>query len=303
MAQPGTASRGFGGRLLSVVESTPGTTPSNPAMIKFSDFVQSVSISLDPALTEWRDIGDYDATAFVAGLPAYGLKVSYLLHIDRKTQVDDAINRQSDNSVKSQTVEVSVNRDDVTVGYFRLLGAKAEEVSVRGEVGQPTMVEITYKGLNMTRATAEPSVGSGSRETAALGALSVFSTSSITRGGSAVAYITRSAEFRVSHSLTPHGTDNQVNPKAIFEGVRQVTGRADITIDDGGVTIADAVMALTGATVLFNCGSTGAPKFTINNAVWENLDLSLGVNEGVVMAGVPFRARSSGSGAITTGTV
>ena len=303
MAQPGTASRGFGGRILSVVETTPGTTPTNPALIKFSDHVQSVSISLDPALTEWRDIGDYDAASFVKGLPVYGVKVSYLLHIDRKVQHDDAIERQSDNSLKSQTIEVSMNRDDSTVGYFTLTGCKAEDIVVGGEVGQPTMVEITYKALAVARVTAEPSVGSGSRETDALGALSTFATGSITRGGSALAYVTRRAEFRVSHSLTVHGTDGQVNPKVIFEGPRQVTGSADITIDDGGVTLADAVLDLTGASVVFNLGPSTAPKVTINNAVWERLELPLGVSEGVVLTNVPFRARSSGSGAITMGAV
>lgn len=303
MAQPGTASRGFGGRVLSVVETTPGTTPTNPALIKFSDHIQSVSLSLDPQFKEWRDIGDYDAASFVAGLPMYGLKVSYLLHTNRKTQADDAMNRQADNTCKSQTIEISVNRDDATVGYFRLLGAKAEDCQVKGTVGDAILVEVTYKALSATRATVEPSIGTGSRETAALGALCTFATSSITRGGSALGYITRSAEFRVSHALQVLGTDNQVDPKAIFEGERQVTGKADISLDDGGVALADAVMAGTGATVIFNCGGAGAPKFTLNNVIWENLNIDLAPDQGVVLPSVPFRARSSGSGALTTGTV
>lgn len=303
MAQPGTASRGFGGRILSVVETTPGTTPTNPAFIKFSDYVQSVQVSMDPAFKEWRDIGDYDAATFVAGLPSYGVKVSYLLHSNRKTQLDDAINRQSDNTLKSHTIEVSVARDDTNVGYYTLKGCKAESAKPVGTVGDAVVVEITYKALSLTRASAEPSIGTGSRETAALGALCTFSTSRVLRGGSNLAYITRSAEFTVSHSLTVHGTDNQTDPKAIFEGDRQVTGRADITLDDGGVALADAVMAGTAASVEFRFGSTGAPQYTLNNVIWENLDIDLSVGEGVVMSGVPFRARSSGSGAITTGTV
>ena len=297
MAQPGTASRGF----LSVVETVPGTTPANPALIKFSDFVQSVSVSLDPANQEYRDIGDFDAAALVAGLPVYGVKVSYLLHVNRKTQLDDAIDRQSDNSLKSLTLEVALNRDDATVGYFTFTGCKPEDVQVKVEVGKPTMVEVTYKALANSRATAEPSVGSGSRETAALGSLSVMSATTITRGGSALGYITRAAEFRVSHALRIEGTDGQVNPKAIFEGIRQVTGKADISLDDGGVALADAVMAGTAASVVFNLGAAGAPKFTLANVQYENVEIALGASDGVVITGVPFRAR--GSGAITTGTV
>lgn len=301
MAQPGTASRGFGGRLLSVVEVTEGTTPADPVYIKFSDYVQSVSISLDPQLEEWRDIGDYDAASFVAGLPAYGLRVSFLLHTLRKTQLDAAVNRNANNSVASHSIEVSVNRDGTTVGYYTVKGAKADEVTVKGEVGKPTIVEVTYKALSIARATVEPTIGVGSRETAALSALSVFSASSITRDGSALGFITRSAEFRVSHSLEAHGTDNQTNPKAIFEGIRQVTGRADVTLDDGGVALADAVMALTGAAVVFNLGAAGAPKFTLVNVVWENLEIPLGATDGVIIQGVPFRAR--GQATITAGTV
>jgi hypothetical protein len=301
MAQPGTASRGFGGRILSVVESTPGTTPSNPALIKFSDFVQSVSLSLDPAFTEWRDIGDYDPSQLVAGLPIYGVKVVYALHVNRKTQADDAMNRQADNSVKSQTIEVAVNLDGTTVGYFTLTGCKAEQATVKTEPGKPAIVELSYKALAVARATSAPSIGSGSRESAALGALSVFSASTITRGGSSLGYITRSAEFMVSHALRVDGTDGQVNPKAIFEGQRQVTGKADITLDDGGVALGDAVMAGTAASVVFSLGAAGAPKFTLANVQWDKFDLPLNVSDGVIMAGVPFRA--VGPTAITTGTV
>jgi hypothetical protein len=301
MAQPGTVSRGFGGRILSIVEATPGTTPTNPAFIKFSDHVQSVSMSFDPQLKEWRDIGDFDVATIVKGLPMYGVRISYLLHTNRKTQLDDAINRQADNSVKSQTIEVSVNRDDTTVGYYRLLGCKAEEANVKFAVGEPVTVEITYKALSATRTTSEPSIGDGSRETAALGALCHASTSAITRGGSALAYITRSAEFKVSHALEAFGTDNQTDPKAILEGIRQVTGTADITVDDGGVTLADAVLAGTAATVIFALGGAGAPKFTLANVQWSNLEIPLSAEQGFVLTGVPFIAR--GSAAITTGTV
>jgi hypothetical protein len=306
MAQPGSPSRGFGGRILSVVEATPGTTPTDPALIKFSDYVQSVSLSLDPQLQKYRDIGDYDVATFVAGLPVYGLKVVYLLHVNRKTQVDDAAIRQADNSLKSQTIEVAVNLDGATPGFFVFKGAQADDVQVKEEVGKPTMVEVTYKALACTRqaSTSPITLGSGSRETAALGSLSVGSASSITRGGSAVGYITRAAEFRVSNALQVIGTDNQTDPKAIFAGGREVTGKMDITIDDGGVAIADAALALTGATVVFNLGAASAPKYTLYNCVWENLELPMGVQEGVIIQGVPFTARKDASNpAIAAGTV
>lgn len=304
MAQPGTASRGFGGRILSVVETTPGTTPTNPALIKYSDHVQSVSVSLDPALSEWRDIGDYDAVSFVAGLPIYGVKVSYLLHTTRKTQLDDAVNRQADNSVKSHTIEVAVNLDDTSIGYLVLQGAKADKATCKVEVGKPVMVEITYKALHYS--TSQVTIGSGSRESATLGGLAVMSASAITRGGSSLAYITRSAEFSVSHGLKPEGTDGQTDPKAIFEGIRQVTGTADITLDDGAATIAAAVTGLTGASVVFSLGTTGAPKYTLANVVWDKLDVGINEKDGAIFANVPFRARGAAGSpgtAITTGTV
>jgi len=298
MAQPGTVSRGFGGRVLSVVEVTPGTTPTNPALIKFSDHVQSVSMSFDPQLKEWRDIGDFDVASIVKGLPMYGVRISYMLHSGRKTQLDDAINRQADNSVKSQTIEVSLNRDGSTVGYYTFLGCKAEDATTRGGVGEPVTVDITYKALSVTRATSEPSVGSGSRETASLGALCHGSTSSITRGGSALAYVTRTWEFKVSHALEALGTDNQTDPKVILEGIRQVTGTVDITVDDGGVTLTDAVLAGTAAEVIFALGGAGAPKFTLSNVQWSNLEIPLSAEQGFVLTGVPFIAT-----AIATGTV
>lgn len=295
------ASRGFGGRALWVLETTEGTTPTNPVYKKFSDHVQSVALSFDPNLEEWRDIGDYDAASLESGLPVQGVKISFLLHTNRKDPVDDAVARQANNSVKSYSIEVGVDIDGAAPGFFTLLGSKASDVTVKCEVGKPTMVEITYSSLSSSRVTSAPSVGTGSRESAALGALTRFKTSTIRRGGSAVAYITRSAEFKVSHKFDIQGTDGQTQPKAIFEGGREVTGKMDISIDDGGVALSDAVMNGTAASVEFNLGSTGAPKFTLANVQWENLEIPLDAERGVIITGVPFRAK--GSAAITAGTV
>lgn len=290
--------RGFGGRALSVVETTPGTTPANPTFIKFSDYVQSVELSVDPKHETYMDIGSYDPGTFVQGLAEYGVKVTYLLHTNRKTQLDDAISRQADNTLKSHTIEVSVGLDDAAPGYFTATGAKAESTTVKFEVGKPIEVSTTYKALAVTAASSAPSVGSGSRETAALGALCVGATSSVLRGGAAVAYVTRSAEFTVSHSLTVEGTDAQAGPKVIFEGKRESKGSADITVDDGGVALANAVKNGTEATMSFRFGTTGAPQYDFASARFDNFTLPLNASEGFVKRAMPWTALTATPGTV-----
>lgn len=288
-----SASRGFGGRVLYVEETTPGTTPTDPDYKKLSDHVESCTVSLDPATKEYRDIGSYDVASFILGLPAYGLRVGYKLHTDRFDVVDGGVDRQADNSLKSYSFEVAVNLDGTTQSYYTFKGGKVESTSLRGSVGEAVMVEHTIKALSVSIVTSEPSVGTGSRETSALGALSVYSGSTITRGGSAVAYITRAFELSVSHSLSVEGTDNQTDPKEIFEGARQVSGRCDITIDDGGKTLADTVLAGTEAAMTFAFGSTGALEVGLTGVRWQNLDIPLDTQEGCIKQNVPFRAKTA----------
>lgn len=292
------ATRGFGGRLLWVNETTEGTTPTDPVYKKVSDHVQSVELSMDPKNEVYHDIGSYDPASFVAGLPEYGLKFTYLLHTNRKDTLDEAINRQANNTLKSKSFEVSAGLDDSTVGYYTVKGAKPDSVTTKFEVGKPVEVTETYKALSVTRATSAPSIGTGSRESAALGALCVGATSSIERGGADVALITRMAEFTVSHSLTIEGTDNQTNPKAIFEGKRECKGSCDISVDDGGVALADAVMNGTEASVVFKFGSTGAPQYTFTTTRWDNFVLPLNAGEAYIKRACPWTALSA-----TTGTV
>lgn len=290
--------RGFGGRALWVDEATEGTTPTNPAFKKFSEHVSSVEVSMDPKHELYYDIGSYDPASFVQGLPEYGLKVTYLLHTDRKNTMDDAINRQSNNTLKSKTIEVSAGLDDATAGYYTVTGAKPDSVSVKFEVGKPIEVTETYKALGIARSTSAPSIGTGSRESAALGALCVGATSAILRGGSAVAYITRAAEFTVSHGLFVEGTDGQAAPKAIFEGRREMKGSVDITLDDGGVAIANTVMAGTEATMSYRFGASGAPKVDFTAVRFDNFAIPLDASEGLVKRGMTWTAKGA-----TTGTV
>lgn len=290
--------RGFGGRILSVVESTEGTTPTNPAYIKYSDHVSAVELSIDPKNEAYMDIGSYDVASFIAGLPEYGLKVTYLLHSNRKTQLDDAIVRQSNNTLKSQSIEVSVGLDDAAPGYYTVKGAKADSAMVKFEVGKPIEVTLTYKALDVTPASVAPSIGTGSRESASLGALCVASTSAILRDGAAIAYITRSADFTVSNGLTAEGTDNQSGPKVLFEGKREVKGNADTTTDDGGVALAQAVKDGTEATFSFRFGTTGAPQYDLTGARWDNFVLPLNAGEGYVKRAVPFTAKAATAGTV-----
>lgn len=298
MAQPGSVTRGFGGRVLIVNEVTEGVFPTNPALQKLSDHVQSVAYSLDPDAQEYRDIGDFDVATFIPGLPSYGLKVTYLLHTDRKSYVDSAMNRLANNGLQSHSIEVAVGLDGANVGYFLFRGAKAESAEVKGEVGKATLVEVSYRCLAVDITSTAPAIGTGSRESAALGAVCRFATSTILRGGTPLGFITRGASLKVTHKLEVEGTDGQAGPKVITEGARSVTGSVDISHDDGGVALATSVLALTESNIVFNCGATGAPSFTATAAIFKNLEGEANTTDGILKKAIPFTAKK-----VITGTV
>lgn len=292
------ATRHFSGRILSVVETTEGTTPTDPDYIKFSDHVSEVSLGMGANFEEYRDIGSYDVASFLEGLSEYHLKVTYLLHTDRADQLNAAIDRLANNDLESHSIEVSVDRDGATPGFFTFAGAKAESVDVTLQVGKAVEVTISYLALSGARASAEPSVGTGSRETAALSTVAHFKTSTITRGGSDVAFITRGAKLNVAHELTPEGDDNSAEPAFISVGNRKVSGTVDMSIDDGGSALADTAMDGTAADIVFDMGTTGAPSLTASNAHWKDFEITLGTRGGILTRDVPFDAES-----VTTGTV
>lgn len=298
MAQPGNVTRGFGGRVLYVNETAEGTFPTNPSLQKFSDHVQSVSYSMDPDAQEYRDIGSFDPSLFIEGLPAYGVKVTFLLHTDRAEPATQAMNRLANSGLQSHSIEVAVGLDGANPGYFLFTGAKAESASIKGEVGKALLVEISYRCLGMTPTTAPPAIGTGSRESTALGTVCRLATGTIMRAGSPLAFLTRSIELKVAHKLTVDGTDGQVGPKFIGEGQRSTTGTVDISHDDGGVTLATNIAALQEADIVLNCGPTGAPMFTATLAHFDTFEGEANVSDGFVRKQVPFTARG-----VTTGTV
>jgi hypothetical protein len=305
MAQPGSASRGFSGRILYVQEATPGTEPTNPAYVKFSDFVQSVELSMDPKDTEYRDIGSYDVQQIVQGVLEYGLKVTYLLHINRATQLNDAVARLADTTVQSSTIEVSLNQVGTTPSYFTFSGCKPETAEVKCDVGKAVEVTITYKALSCTTSNTAPAIGTGSRETAALGSLSTFAASTITRGGSQVGFITRSAKFTITNKLTIEGTDGQQGPKFLFEGGRDAKGSVDISVDDGGKALWDLIVNGTEAAILFQMGATssGAPTYTFSNARFEKANVQVKAGDAYIKTSQAWVNRGSGGASgITIGT-
>jgi len=288
--------KGFQGRILLVKETTFGTEPTNPAYKRFSDYVQSVSLSGNPRLVQLRDIGGYDVKEFAKAVKEFGLTVEFF--VQRDTEIKDMVVRGTDNSLPSWSIELVPDLNQTTKTYYVLTGCKPNsvELSVEGPDGVLTAsVEFIVKNVTTSQSTTERNIGTGSRESAIGTAVFNFVGGKVERpSGTAFAYITRSFSATIDNGLSAMPDYQAADViKAILEGPRKITGTASVALEDGGKTQWDNVMAAQAADIVLYFGTvTGNPKWTFSGAVFDSLEFELSADSGEIFIDRPFTAKS-----------
>lgn len=286
-----------------VEETTPGTTPSNPAFLLFSKVTENVKFFLDKDLQKAQDLDNYEPEEFFSGKNVYGIEVSFLLYkVDRFL---DFWERQSDGTPRSYTVEIIPDSDAASPEYIRATGWRAKDATLEGEAGGAYKCSVVFEaGTIDNPTTTDPGVGStGSREakSAITAALKKFSGGVIQKGGADWATVVSNLEVTCSH-----GTEGNLDtgsedpePAAAQYGNRSIEGSADITYDDPFSGDWTETKDLSTSDIVIPFGtSTGDPKLTLQTCAFPKLEAELNNEGGLVEGGRPFHAKSFAEGSV-----
>jgi len=287
-----------------VEETTPGTTPTNPALLLFSPEVQNIKWGLDRNQKESRDVGSIDVHEYYALQNAYKVEVEF--HAYDWDRLWDFFTRETDGTVRPYTLEIIPNKSAGAgnVVYFRGRGWKPNSVNLKGDVDNAYMLTISFEGgLWAAPVTTDPGIGTGSREDATAFSgqtIALFSDGAITLDGAAWAVLLGSLDLTVEHGVKVHRNTGNKDPKVdvSVSGPRTIKGSCDISMDAGFKTQWDKVVAGASHEIIIPFGIAGSPKLTLGGVYFPSIDAEVAVDTDLLMGGQPFTATT-----LTPGTV
>jgi len=293
-----TVGRNFDGSIEYIVESSYGDGPGvDPTMLAVSDFVTNAN----PAMGDEHDVLKSITSQNITGY--YKKGIDYTFHLEYIPQdevlLDDLLTRTNGN-LQSLFFDVGVNTSQTTSSYYQLYGCKAKTVTIEGRNGESWKITADFSVKDIITSTSAIDVGAGSHASPIGTDPMMFNVAgSITYGGSALAYITDAITIDVDNGLIDHFDVGSLPKKACVESdAITITGTCDISLDDGGKSLWDSIVNGTENQLIVNMGGSGAPRLTLENVRFKNIEVPQDVGGGTLIQGVPFTAKS-----IEVGTV
>lgn len=289
----GDYTNAFQGRILCLIETAYGITETDPDYLRFGDFVQSVGITGDPQRQNIRDWGNIDIEEFVNGIKKFGLTVEFVLQ--REDQLIDWIERDTDGRLKSWEIEISVNQLGTTKAFFTLNGCKPNNVELSAEASDvPFRCKVEFMVKDVTTSVIEPALGTGSRETALAIAPFTFVGGKLERpNATEFAYLVRSVSVSIAQNLTELPDINEATFKNFSEGIREVSGTADVAVEDGGKAQFDEAMLGTENDAELYLGDTsGDPYIKITDVQFPDVNFEFSDDEGSIFYSRSFTGKT-----------
>jgi len=283
----------FQGRILCLLETEYGVTETDPDYLRFSDFVQNVGITGDPQRQNIRDWGNIDIEEFVNGIKKFGLTLEFVLQ--REDQLIDWIERDTDGRLKSWEIEISVNQLGTTKAYFTLNGCKPNNVEVGAEASDvPFRCKVEFVVKDVTLSLTEPVIGTGTRESALAIAPYTFVGGKLERpNATEFAYLTRSVSITIAHNLTELPDVGETTFKNFSEGTREVSGTADIAVEDGGKAQFDeAILGTENDVELYMGIVSGDPYIKITDVQFPDVNFEFSDDEGSIFFSRSFTGKT-----------
>ncbi len=286
--------RGQQSEIRYVEESSPGSTPSNPAFKLFSTQTKRIAPVVDKELLEGTDIAQLDVEEWIHEQETYEIQVEFLMQ--RPDEVQKFAERQSDNTPRSFTLEWIPNADASTTHYIRLKGFRPQSIDLNGAVGSAWSVTVTFVGENIdTPTTTDPGIGTGSREahSSISDTINTFAGAEVQQGGATWAAIVNNVSVTIDHGTELEHTSGQQAPAEVTYGHRTITGSADLAFEDGTKPLFDETDNETEFTVNIPWGtSTGDPQWDLTTATSPNWSPEQGVDDNHIMGAREFNAQS-----------
>jgi len=255
---------------------------------RISDAVQDVRIDTGDINQELQSISEPTIIDFSKTMVDPTLHIEWILQPTEVSLVTYCANRTTDCDLESIAFEVVTNDCRSTTSYYYLKGCKCKTLTISATQGENYKVTADF-----SVATVIVSDSASGTSPAAIGTdYAAFNIGgSITWSGVTGAYVTQSMSVTVDNDLKDLYDVGSTSKKAAIPGAKKVTGTCDISLDGGGGTHFNEVIAGTDITSLvFNTGigSSNDGKITLEHGRFDNTSIDVNISGDAMMTSVPF---------------
>lgn len=256
---------------------------------RFSDVVTDARIETGDINTELRSISEVSLVDFQKTLEDPTLHIEYVYQPHTGISAVSYFYNRTDCDLESFAIEVGVNTCSASSDtYYYMIGCKPKSFTVSASKGDVYNISVDFSvaslGIYSTAQGTDP--GAIGTSYAAFN-----NAGSITWAGVTGAYVTESFEFTVDNNLTDYHDVGSYVKKAAIPGAINITGSCDISLDDGGDTHFDEVLAGTNITSLkLDTGiATGAcGEFELLSGRFDSTSIDVNTSSEGIMSSVPF---------------
>jgi len=272
------------------VEATYGAGFSG-SQSRFSDSVIDARIETGDINMELRSISEPSLVGFQKAMVDPTLHIEYIYQPHAGVSAVTYFYTRSGCDLDSMAIEIGASTCSAESTYYYLTGCKAKSFTVSGTKGDAYKISVDFSvaslGIYGTAQGSDPgAIGTD---------YAMFSEAgSITWAGVTGAYITESFEFTVDNNLSEYYDVGSTEKVQAIPGARDITGSCDISMDGGGETHFDEVLAATDITsVKLDTGlATGAyGEFELENGRFDSTNIDLNTSSEGLMSSVPFTFR------------
>lgn len=284
---------GHTAKLEYIEETTMGTPPTTGTLQIPSDIVYNVTIEANPQPEVIYAINDYKGVETITGLQDVTLSFDY--HIQKNLTsgtghtLQKSIEYYATNRTNTQPASLTFYYTTKSGVTLMLNGAVCNTLEISANADDKT-IRAHAEFYCMKISTTPTNYNSLTQPAPINTAYEKFTAASITRGGATIEAGVTAFRFTINNNLERINTINSDYPTAIYAGVQEITGEADVLVSDGGSSFINTVMSNTQADLVFNTGSTAgqSEKFTFKNHSWTNAPLEVADDTVVIISSVPW---------------
>ena len=281
----------FQGSILYELETSYKNGFDGGTACRFSDVVTDVRIETGDINRELVSISTPSLVDFSKTQedPMLHVEWTYQPHTG-SSMVSYCINRTA-GDLSSFAIEVGANTGAGTSAYYRCLGCKCKSFTVSAEQNGNYSISADYSvaslGIYSSATLSDP--GAIGTTYAAFNAAGSIEWSGVTG-----AYVSKAFEFTVDNNITDYWDVGSNAKKCAIPGALSITGSCDISLDDGGETHFDEVIAGTDIThIKLDTGlATGnLGEFVLTGARFDSTSINLNTTSEGIFSSVPFTAK------------
>lgn len=253
-----------------------------------SDIIHDIRITPNNSAEPVFSVSDVAAADTIYTNEEYTVRIEYELQ-DTSTAANSllkyGITRNASNDLDSVAFSVQIGDK-----YYEFQGGICNTVEVRGEVGRPIIVTQEF----FCNDCVDPSTSfPGDTHASAFNStIAVYGGATITKGGSAIGYGTRSFALTINNNAERVFKEGSPTASQIVAGKLDISGTIDVFIEEDADTQWGWITGKTESNIVIDPGLTNYPAtgITLTNAVFDTTDFPLNNSDATLVSGMRFKA-------------